>query len=1539
MSNTSKKAASAGVDFEPSDYAAAGITGSGAVKLASSAVAPLIAAARGYATVTADTTADDRSSMQVPDARSAQGKRLRECLREAGDLLYMPWFTWDTLAMSERIGGLMAPKTVQFRPSTPSSDPRDPDKKLKYENLPNIGTPMGVHPATPADWVGDAPEVVFFEGLLKADAALGAWLIHHGANAEDLHWDGDGDHRSRLRDLMERVETDDRILFVALFGVDNWHGNHEWNSLTLRDRPATVAFDADLDSNHNVWRAADHLRSYLLDTKHAATVSFLNPTTATSDGEVAKAGVDDYLAAGHTWSQLRATATETMPPRPPRPEGNPGDWRVAPSGAAIEECIERKDETGRVIGQRWVQRVGLGGRLLSVGSRRRPLPAEMTSGKIDNDSVDPRNTTAVVDMEVTWEESGQQHHAVISGPAEMLIEPPESWHRRYRGEIFVPTALVRNDQWPPRGKEGAGFLRAVKANRADEVADRIEWTRMGWLPSEDGTPVFAMGADVVSDPGAEDRTHTDVVRELTGADRFGLGARDNRGFDDDEYLEQVRRDILRSCEVLLTGGAWRNPAHAWLVLASALRPAIPLDGGVVLSFWGVPNSGKALTLDQKIPVPATEKFPDGWARNDELGVGDVVYAPDGTTTKIAAVSPVVDDLEMFEMELSDGRRITATSSHLWSVSTHATRAPAHQERGESTRRRRTELAESLRRMASDLSNTSSATVAQLRQLTGQSDGHIRKTLAAAGVPHETIWASIGQPRKVHGYDAREVTDALAGMGVDAQFERDTVSVTGVANRTGWDRKRVAKLFRRRGLASTKHIDPDSVVSRPLQVFPVAESLLALADQSERHVFTAPRNRVMTSAEVADLPNGSQPALDRPQPLLGRAVPTDVDPYTLGAWLGDGTTTSSGFTTADAEIIERIVAAGWVVKRWPSSAYGYGIAGLAVRLRSMGVLGNKHVPVDLLRASFAQRLELLRGLMDTDGSVNAGSGVLEFTSCSERLARDVAELIRTFGINPRVSESEAAITERDKNGSTSRRVVGRRWRVTFRSDLTVFTLARKARVHAQHAMVKNVEHVTIKSMTKRPPVSARCLTVDHPSGQFLAGDFIPTHNSYSAGTMMGFWSAMPGVWHDKMLPGNANDTLAATEMAVSRSPIWVVDDLTPSTSRSKADSDQAKIDGIVRAIHDNTSKRRAGASMEGERTSWPVHARVLVITSENRLALHSAQTRAINVSVQSGQFLSKDRKPTNAINDLCRVDGAPSRVTRAFVKWVRDYSRKLGWDDMITQLDRRLATQKTSIAQLIQLDGEASDRVASTASHLTLTIDLFGQMCSDLGIIEDLKELGVEFWGDNPSAGQNMLITIAEQMMASNRGSKPGRALVSSLRGCLTSGQAYVENAHEPGSPPSMGEGNELDDRRLAFDLGWELGSDDKMRPRGRYKIGFFMHREYAGEKVPIILFDQDTAFQVAQSNFPASIRPGQTSESSWMSVWSEGLGSALVKRRTKDGGETLMTTCQVMVDRRRYSGTPVELDDLFADRTAGTEDDMEELSNVSELDARRSKGA
>jgi deoxycytidine triphosphate deaminase len=248
-------------------------------------------------------------------------------------------------------------------------------------------------------------------------------------------------------------------------------------------------------------------------------------------------------------------------------------------------------------------------------------------------------------------------------------------------------------------------------------------------------------------------------------------------------------------------------------------------------------------------------------------------------------------------------------------------------------------------------------------------------------------------------------------------------------------------------------------------------------------------------------------LNHQVPLAGAVqypprVDLPIEPYTLGAWLGDGTTTAAAITTVDDEILEQISGEGYPVRRlaYARHLYSIGATGrtrddstgryarndtLSSKLRNLGMRDGKYVPRPYLEAGVGQRLALLQGLMDTDGYVDDVAGRCEFTSINEGLADAVVELAASLGFRPVKSSGRAMLNGIDH---------GPKFRVKFTPDRPVFRLQRKlARQKAASARFHRFRTIDVVREVASVPV--RCIQVASPRGVFLASrSFIPTHNS-------------------------------------------------------------------------------------------------------------------------------------------------------------------------------------------------------------------------------------------------------------------------------------------------------------------------------------------------------------------------------------------------------------------------------------------------------------
>lgn len=245
----------------------------------------------------------------------------------------------------------------------------------------------------------------------------------------------------------------------------------------------------------------------------------------------------------------------------------------------------------------------------------------------------------------------------------------------------------------------------------------------------------------------------------------------------------------------------------------------------------------------------------------------------------------------------------------------------------------------------------------------------------------------------------------------------------------------------------------------------------------------------------------------------------LDPYVLGAWLGDGDAGSAQLHTnvSEAPFFEtQLQMAGYDTEvRTPQHGTGSVVARVVVFrsplrgyrdnitrniLRELNVWNNKHVPDIYLRGSKGQRLALLQGLMDTDGHITK-DGKAEFTTKLECLRDGVLELLRSLGYKPGWSAKTVrpcASSNVRRYGDASRSEYGPYYRIRFQP------FADMAPVRMPHKMERLKPRATTRSASGRrqivgvesaDSVPVRCLTVDSPSHLYLAGEgMVPTHNT-------------------------------------------------------------------------------------------------------------------------------------------------------------------------------------------------------------------------------------------------------------------------------------------------------------------------------------------------------------------------------------------------------------------------------------------------------------
>ena len=253
-----------------------------------------------------------------------------------------------------------------------------------------------------------------------------------------------------------------------------------------------------------------------------------------------------------------------------------------------------------------------------------------------------------------------------------------------------------------------------------------------------------------------------------------------------------------------------------------------------------------------------------------------------------------------------------------------------------------------------------------------------------------------------------------------------------------------------------------------------------------HLWTLLDNEVKP---VAQLQPGDKIAVAKPLQLPEQKLP--IDPYLLGIWLADGKHTSGEITNPEEQIWNNITACGYQIspnysaKAQDDKCRVHTIYGLRTHLRSLNLFGHKHIPQQYLRASYSQRLALLQGLLDGDGSANHTRKQVVINTTSKALALQYHELILSLGqratFNPYIAKGFGKTTPA--------------YTINFRpNNIAPFRLSRKLNKTKNWGPGRS----TFRRITKieeLPTNPTQCIAVDSPDHTFLCTKhFIPTHNT-------------------------------------------------------------------------------------------------------------------------------------------------------------------------------------------------------------------------------------------------------------------------------------------------------------------------------------------------------------------------------------------------------------------------------------------------------------
>lgn len=230
----------------------------------------------------------------------------------------------------------------------------------------------------------------------------------------------------------------------------------------------------------------------------------------------------------------------------------------------------------------------------------------------------------------------------------------------------------------------------------------------------------------------------------------------------------------------------------------------------------------------------------------------------------------------------------------------------------------------------------------------------------------------------------------------------------------------------------------------------------------------------------------------------------IHPYLLGCLLGDGCLakylSSPKLFTADKEIVDKIVNLGYNVTRNDSCDITYVIHDRDVvkhlkQKKLWGCLSDtKFIPNVYKYSTVGDRIELLQGLFDTDGSPKNGTQI-EYDTVSETLAKDVQWIVRSLGGYCSITEKEGYYRKEDGEKVMCKKVYRLYINISIANQL--FYLKRKT--DRLDGVYRNgfCTELGIVSYKRLPAVEMRCIRVSNPDSLYITDNFIVTHNTFGA----------------------------------------------------------------------------------------------------------------------------------------------------------------------------------------------------------------------------------------------------------------------------------------------------------------------------------------------------------------------------------------------------------------------------------------------------------
>ena len=249
-------------------------------------------------------------------------------------------------------------------------------------------------------------------------------------------------------------------------------------------------------------------------------------------------------------------------------------------------------------------------------------------------------------------------------------------------------------------------------------------------------------------------------------------------------------------------------------------------------------------------------------------------------------------------------------------------------------------------------------------------------------------------------------------------------------------------------------------------------------------------KVMTTEELSHYLNSikdnineySIPKIQNAKPLNLEDANLPLDPYVLGCWLCDGSNQCGVITNNNSDIWNEIICRGYQIGDNIASeneCEAHDVLDIYPILKSLNLINNKHIPNIYLRGSYKQRLDLLRGLMDTNGYYYSNGKEFVMATDQEWQQEAMLMLLGSLGIKPLVS----VIGYEECSG----------WYIHFSTNELNPFLVKNQNIEFSVNDKNSFRNIVFVEAVGTVPT--QCIEVDSPTHTYLAGHtMIVTHNT-------------------------------------------------------------------------------------------------------------------------------------------------------------------------------------------------------------------------------------------------------------------------------------------------------------------------------------------------------------------------------------------------------------------------------------------------------------